>query len=49
MSPGTQLRLCKRFRRLSARGKHANVVVTAIAREMLAFMWAIAHEVPIQP
>lgn len=44
-----QLRLCKRFRRLSARGKHANVVVTAIAREMLAFMWAIAHEVPIQP
>jgi transposase len=44
-----QLRLCKRYRRLTARGKHRNVVVTAIAREMLAFMWAIAHEVPIQP
>jgi len=43
-----QVRLCKRFRRLSSRGKHSNVVVTAIAREMLAFMWAIAREVPIK-
>jgi transposase len=43
-----QVRLCKRYRRLTARGKHANVTVTAIAREMLAFMWAIAHEVPIR-
>jgi transposase len=43
-----QVRLCKRFRRLKARSKHANVVVTAIARELLAFMWAIAKEVPIQ-
>ena len=43
-----QVRLCKRFRRLTARGKHANVAVTAIARELLAFMWAIAKEVPIQ-
>ena len=42
-----QVRLCKRFRRLKARGKNANVVVTAIARELLAFMWAIAKEVPI--
>ncbi len=42
-----QLRLCKRFRQLKARGKHSNVVVTAIAREMLAFMWAIAHEMTI--
>ncbi len=41
-----QLRLCKRFRRLRARGKHANIVVTAVARELLAFMWAIAREVP---
>lgn len=40
-----QVRLCKRFRRLAARGKHANLVVTAIAREILAFMWAIAQEV----
>ena len=43
-----QVRLCKRFRRLTSRGKNANVVVTAIAREMLAFMWAIAHEVSIE-
>ena len=42
-----QVRLCKRFRRLSARGKNPNVVVTAIARELAAFMWAIAREVPI--
>jgi transposase len=42
-----QVRLCKRFRRLTARGKHANVAVTAIARELIAFMWAIAREVPL--
>jgi transposase len=42
-----QLRLCKRYRRLLARGKHANIVTTAIARELLAFMWAIAKEVKI--
>jgi len=42
-----QVRLCKRFRRLSSRGKHSNVVVTAIARELVAFMWAIAKEVSI--
>jgi transposase len=42
-----QVRLCKRFRRLCARGKHSNLVITAIARELLAFMWAIAREVPI--
>jgi transposase len=41
-----QVRLCKRFRRLTARGKNPNVVVTAIARELAAFMWAIAKEVP---
>jgi transposase len=43
-----QVRLCKRYRRLLARGKHANVVITAIARELIAFMWAIAKEVPLQ-
>jgi len=42
-----QVRLCKRFRRLTARGKHPNVVVTAIARELIAFMWAIAKEIPM--
>jgi transposase len=40
-----QVRLCKRYRQLSARGKNANQVVVAIARELSAFMWAIAQEV----
>jgi transposase len=43
-----QVRLCARFRRLASRGKDANVAVTAIARELLAFMWAIAKEVPLE-
>ena len=42
-----QVRLCKRFRYLMARGKNPNQVVVAIAREMAAFIWAIAREVPI--
>jgi transposase len=42
-----QLRLCKRYRRLNARGKHSNIAITAVARELIAFMWAIAREVPI--
>ena len=42
-----QVRLCKRYRRLVAKGKHANVVTVAIARELVGFVWAIAQEVPI--
>jgi transposase len=42
-----QVRLCKRYRRLIARGKNANQVVVAIAREMAAFVWAIAREVEV--
>jgi transposase len=42
-----QVRLCRRYRRLSARGKHVNQVVVAIAREMAAFAWAIARIVPL--
>jgi transposase len=42
-----QVRLCKRYRQLIARGKHANQVVVAIAREMAAFAWAIARVVPL--
>jgi transposase len=42
-----QLRLCARYRRLAARGKTKQQIVTAIARELAAFMWAIACEVPI--
>jgi len=37
-----QLRLCARYRRLAAVGKPKVVVTTAIAREMVGFIWAIA-------
>jgi transposase len=42
-----QVRLCRRYRQLSARGKHVNQVVVAVAREMAAFAWAIARLVPL--
>jgi transposase len=45
ISGKAQVRLCKRYRRLMARGKNANQVVVAIAREMAAFVWAIARTV----
>lgn len=38
-----QLRLCKRFRKLKARGVHHNKVCTAIARELLGFVWDIGN------
>ena len=44
-----QVRLCKRDRQLIARGKHANQVVVAMARELVAFMWAIAQQVAVTP
>lgn len=40
-----QLRMCQRYRHLIAAGKVKVVVVTAIAREMLGFVWAIARAV----
>ena len=40
-----QVRLCARYRRLSATGKKLPVIVAAIAREMAAFLWAIGREV----
>lgn len=42
-----QVRLCARFRRLMAKGKSRNAVVTATARELAAFMWAIANKTSI--
>ena len=44
-----QLRLCRRYKRLIQRGKHRNIVVAAIAREMLAYIWAISREVILVP
>jgi transposase len=40
-----QLRLCSRYRRLTATGKKSTVAVTAIARELCGFVWAIGQEV----
>jgi len=42
-----QVRLCTRFRKMIARGKKNQTVVCAIARELCAFMWAIAREVKL--
>jgi transposase len=40
-----QIRLCGRYRRLSAGGKKLPVVIAAVAREMAAFLWAIGRQV----
>jgi transposase len=40
-----QVRLCSRFRKMEARGKKHQTIICAIARELCAFMWAIAREV----
>lgn len=40
-----QLRLCTRARRMAATGKTKVVITTAIAREMVGFLWAIARRV----
>ena len=44
-----QSRLCGRYRHLVAAGKTKVVVTTAIAREMVGFIWAIARQVQLQP
>lgn len=43
------LRLCKRYRKLVARGKHPNVAVVAIARELAALIWDIARMTSVRP
>ena len=42
-----QTRLCARYRRLIARGKSRTNAVTAIARELGAFMWAIDKQMQL--
>jgi transposase len=37
-------RLSRRFRRLIDRGKSSQKAVTAVARELVGFVWSIAHE-----
>ena len=38
-----QLRLCRRYRKLVARGKSAHVAIIAVARELAAFVWDIGR------
>jgi transposase len=42
-----QLRLCARYRKLARTGKPANVVTTAIARELAGFVWAVARQAAV--
>jgi transposase len=42
-----QLRLCARYRHFWAKGKDKPVIVTAIARELCGFIWAIAIKIDI--
>lgn len=43
-----QQRLHKRYAAMLARGKHKNQVMTALARELLGFVWAIAVQAEAQ-
>ena len=38
-----QLRLCRRYRKLAARGKNVNTSVVAVARELSGFIWDISR------
>ena len=40
-----QSRLNRRYRALIKRGKRKNVAITAVARELAGFVWAVAREV----
>jgi transposase len=39
-----QMRLTKRYRALTAKGKKSTVAITAVARELAGFLWAVARE-----
>jgi transposase len=43
------VRRCQRYRRLMARGTHANPVVVAMARALAGFIGASAQQVPVTP
>jgi transposase len=44
-----QVRWCTRYRRLITRGKHANQVVVAMARELVGCMGAMAPQGAVTP
>lgn len=49
ISGKAHVRLCKRYRQLVGRGKHANVVTVAMARALVGCMWAIAKQGLVTP
>jgi transposase len=49
ISGKAQVRRCKRYRQLLAKGKNAHQSVGAMARELRACMWALAQQVPVRP
>ncbi len=38
------VRLSKKYRGMTVRGKHHNKVVAAVARELVGFIWAVMRE-----
>ena len=42
-----QVRLCARYQRLIAKGKQSQIAVTAVARELAGFMWAITKTISV--
>lgn len=44
-----QVRLCARYRALIRRGKPKTVAITAVARELAGFIWAIHREITTAP
>ena len=38
------MRLHRRFHRLTSRGKPSNIAVVAVARELVGFIWAIGQQ-----
>lgn len=42
-----QNRLCKRYVKLKARGKHENKVIVALARELCGFLWELQNKLLI--
>ncbi|KWD59202.1 IS110 family transposase [Burkholderia ubonensis] len=38
-----QIRLCRRYRKLAARGKNVNIAVVAVARELAGFIWDVTR------
>lgn len=42
-----QLRLCRKYRQLVGRGKKPSVAITAVARELVGFIWDISRAVDL--